>query len=343
MYTPVSIYWSSMNKKLFMIFLMGALSLLCLGCVAHGNKETGNNGFHLLGVPVVVDAELNFIVSNDGSKKMLFNSLIRITTTDGSDLPLGFRLNQIALTFDNITYNVLTTDFLLPGSDDFHDSMVIFITGKSLFNSTDTTTADIRFDIEEGDGTSTNVISKHHTMNEIVFNSYLKYGNRSFDGLEIFKPINKTPHFYVNSLVDLSLLPSSIATILTFYYGDEQKETDVMNGMFQYGVQESIRKHNAFSLHDAASYLQEIGYSSAGYTEDASVEYGWFNKHQEAIPFIVSMRLYNRGLFSVIKGFDENFVYMSISSMGNIAMTFEEFNNCFGDLFFLECEETFAH
>ncbi len=132
----------------------------------------------------------------------------------------------------------------------------------------------------------------------------------------------------VRQKFDYSCGSAAIATLLTYHYGHEVEEKEVLDAMFAHGDQEKI-KREGFSLLDMKQYLNTIGYNAEGYKESldklASV----------GIPSIALINKKGFLHFVVVKGVNKEKVSVGDPLRGVVLYKRKEFEKMWNGILFV--------
>lgn len=123
----------------------------------------------------------------------------------------------------------------------------------------------------------------------------------------------------VRQRFDLSCGAAAVATLLTYYYGDEVSEKQVITEVLGFGDKSKIEKEG-FSMLELKQFGERHNYVVRGYritTPDAVTEI--------KIPFLtlVNNRGYNH--FVIVKGAKNGVVYIADSAFGNRSVPLDQF------------------
>ena len=152
-------------------------------------------------------------------------------------------------------------------------------------------------------------------------------------GSVFYKPVETWKERRMRQMVpqstDFSCGAAAMATILRYHFGCRVEEKEAIVGMFQHGDQEQIKKVG-FSMLDMKRFCQSVQYSAQGYrAQDIQSLKGL----KVPIITIVTTRKYTH--FVVVRGVDDNFVYLSDPSWGNRKMRHDDFNEAWPQRVFL--------
>ncbi|AWI34080.1 C39 family peptidase [Helicobacter apodemus] len=111
--------------------------------------------------------------------------------------------------------------------------------------------------------------------------------------------------------LDYSCGAASLATILTFYYGRETSEEEILQAM--------DKGDNKSSFEDMAKALAGFGFKAQGFA--ASFE----QLSKLKVPVVVYLKHRKSDHFSVIRGIDEKMVWLADPSLGNRTLSKEQF------------------
>jgi predicted double-glycine peptidase len=120
---------------------------------------------------------------------------------------------------------------------------------------------------------------------------------------------------------DYSCGAAAIATLLTFHYGQEVSEREVIVHMFARGDQPKILKEG-FSLLDMKLYLEARRYSADGFEIDRKQ---FDELIAEQVPFIALIKDGGYNHFVVVKGATKRHVLIGDSAKGGRIMPRAEF------------------
>ncbi len=157
---------------------------------------------------------------------------------------------------------------------------------------------------------------------------YLEYSGGNFEG--IVKPQERlSSHDLIPIQHDFSGGSSALAALLRFVYAEDVAEKAVMNGMLTHGDMELIKKRKSFSLLDMKAYLKSMGYHSTGLKETDPISYKTFIEDglNTMLPAIITVDYKGYKHFVLLRGFDENRVYIGDPAFGNISMNFTELDS----------------
>ncbi len=128
---------------------------------------------------------------------------------------------------------------------------------------------------------------------------------------------------------DLSCGAAALATILTYYYEDPVEEAEVITYMLKHGDQAEIAK-KGFSLLDLKRYAEARNYMAAGY-KNVKLE----NLKQLKIPAIILFKVGRYDHFVVLRGIQEERVYIADPAFGNRSISLEDFEKEWNQVVFL--------
>jgi predicted double-glycine peptidase len=110
-----------------------------------------------------------------------------------------------------------------------------------------------------------------------------------------------------------------MATLLRYHFGQTLTEKDAIEGMFEHGDKEGIRKRG-FSMLDMKRFALSRGLQVEGYKITDTENLKRLN-----IPVITLIQTARYKHFVVLRGTDDRFVYLSDPSWGNRKMLLEDF------------------
>ena len=121
--------------------------------------------------------------------------------------------------------------------------------------------------------------------------------------------------------LDFSCGAAALATLLTYYYGDETSEQDILRILTaELSKDEQRRKEwRGFSLLDLKRMAQAKGYRAAGYK--LTIE----QLTQLAAPVIVFIQPLGYPHFAVLRGVDRGRVFLADPARGNLRMSIARF------------------
>ncbi|PAF42014.1 C39 family peptidase [Helicobacter sp. 11S03491-1] len=154
------------------------------------------------------------------------------------------------------------------------------------------------------------------------------------DNIFLQKPLKSWIEFKNDNLVrqqyDYSCGSASIATILKYYYNDGNiTERDVIDGILKSKgydrTQNEVLKEgdNVISFLDLSEYAKSKGFKALGF----GVDFESLSKLK--IPVIIFVSVRDIDHFSVYKGMDEEYAYLSDPSFGNIKIRLAIFKEMF--------------
>jgi len=123
----------------------------------------------------------------------------------------------------------------------------------------------------------------------------------------------------VRQAYDLSCGAAALATLLTYFYGDETSEREVIEKAVEFGDAEKIGR-SGFSMLELKHYAQQTGYVAQGFgiAEVARLE-------QITIPYVTLIDVQGYNHFVVVKTIRDGKVYMADPAYGNRSMSLESF------------------
>ena len=105
---------------------------------------------------------------------------------------------------------------------------------------------------------------------------------------------------------------ASLATLLTFYYGQTVSEADILKALENNGKK-------AVSFSEMQKILPQFGFQGQGYAA------GYEQLKQLKIPVVVYIKLRGEDHFSVLRGINDDTVLLADSSYGNVTLSKEQF------------------
>jgi predicted double-glycine peptidase len=137
--------------------------------------------------------------------------------------------------------------------------------------------------------------------------------------------------YIVKQRFDYSCGAAALATLLTYYFGDETSEQDILKVMMdELSKDERQRKEwRGFSLLDLKRMAQAKGYRAAGFK--LSIE----QLTQLAAPVIVFVQPLGYAHFAVLRGIDRGRVFLADPARGNLRMSTSRFVSEWGGIVFV--------
>ncbi|MFZ6006767.1 MAG: C39 family peptidase [Nitrospirota bacterium] len=125
----------------------------------------------------------------------------------------------------------------------------------------------------------------------------------------------------VRQTKDYSCGAASLATILTYYFGRETSEEEIIRTIFSNADSEAVEetKEKGLSLLDLKNYGESLGYKGAGYRVPAD-QLKTLDR-----PAIVLINYKGYSHFIVIKGIKDDRVFLADPARGNMVMDLNEF------------------
>lgn len=160
----------------------------------------------------------------------------------------------------------------------------------------------------------------------------------TIDSVVIEKPIKTWTQIRDSNLTkqkyDYSCGSASLSTILTYYYNTKTSEKDIINFMLKdKGIDinrkeeiewnDDLRERASTSFLDLAKYAETRGFKSLGLALNME------SLGKLKMPAILYVKARNNDHFSVYRGMDKYFVYLSDPSFGNIKISKEKFKEMF--------------
>lgn len=119
--------------------------------------------------------------------------------------------------------------------------------------------------------------------------------------------------------LDYSCGPASLATLLSYYFGDKVTEVDILEVLLTTCDIEKIKAKKGFSLLDLKKFAQSRGYEVIGYKMDLEflVE---LNK-----PVLIPVNIKDYSHFVIFRGMNGDRVFIADPVLGNMTMRYEKF------------------
>lgn len=133
---------------------------------------------------------------------------------------------------------------------------------------------------------------------------------------------------------DYSCGSASLSTILTYYYGENISEKDILDFLLiakgididkkeELETDKTLRDSVSFSFTDLATFAESKGFRTKGLALDLP------SLSQLKIPVIIYVNVRDMEHFTVYKGIDSQFVYLADPSFGNIKVKISKFKEMF--------------
>ncbi|MFC1514583.1 C39 family peptidase [Candidatus Omnitrophota bacterium] len=123
----------------------------------------------------------------------------------------------------------------------------------------------------------------------------------------------------VPQTLDYSCGPASLATIMTYYFGDEVTEGQAIYTLLKTSDFAKVKMRNGFSLLDLKNYSLGRGYDVVGYRMDFQFLVDLNT------PVLLPVNIRDYGHFIVFRGYRHGRVYVSDPVLGNLTMKKDEF------------------
>lgn len=175
-------------------------------------------------------------------------------------------------------------------------------------------------------------VIKEEEKPAVIKTSHPVTARMNYDGLEVrvgnmafYKNVKTLKDLRFKNIIrqtkDYSCGAASLATILTYYFGSETAEEEVIRSIFINGDSETMEKvkKKGLSLLDLKSYGESLGYKGAGYKVPA---------HQLKTldrPAIVLINYNGYSHFIVLRGVVDEEVFLADPARGNMVMGLNEF------------------
>jgi hypothetical protein len=127
--------------------------------------------------------------------------------------------------------------------------------------------------------------------------------------------------YVVKQQLDYSCGAAALATLMTYYFGDETSEQEVLKLLLARLTQheQTLREKRGFSLLDLKHAAQAKGYRAAGFKLRLE------QLRRIAAPVIVFIQPRGYQHFAVLRGIDRGRVFLADPARGNIRMSVERF------------------
>lgn len=125
----------------------------------------------------------------------------------------------------------------------------------------------------------------------------------------------------IKQAYDYSCGSAALATLLSYYLGEDLGERQVIRGLLKHGDSEKIAQRRAFSLLDMKKFVSVLGYKGVGYKAEV--------KDLETLgrPCILPLNLYKYRHFVVLKGIYGGHVFLADPWLGNMSLSVGEFKS----------------
>lgn len=124
---------------------------------------------------------------------------------------------------------------------------------------------------------------------------------------------------------DYSCGSAALAIVLNFYLGEKFTESQVIQGMLNFGDADSIAKRQAFSLLDMKKFVTALGYSGDGYRAEID------DLLTLTTPCILPIKILNYRHFVVFRGIYQGHIFLADPWRGDISFTLDDFNKIWYD------------
>ncbi|MDP8230586.1 MAG: C39 family peptidase [Candidatus Gorgyraea atricola] len=119
--------------------------------------------------------------------------------------------------------------------------------------------------------------------------------------------------------LDYSCGPASLATLLSYYFGDKVTEVDVLETLLTTCDIEKVKAKKGFSLLDLKRFAQSRGYDVVGYKMDLE----FLVELDKPVLIPVSIKDYSH--FVIFRGLEGDRVFIADPVLGNMTMRYEKF------------------
>lgn len=127
---------------------------------------------------------------------------------------------------------------------------------------------------------------------------------------------------------DFSCGAASLATLLTYYFGKETSEKEVLDFILKEGDIEKI-KSKGISLLELKRYAERVGYKTNGYRVDLDV----LKKLNIPSIILISTRRYSH--FVVLKGVARDRAYIADPALGNKVTSLKDISKTWNNVIFV--------
>ena len=136
------------------------------------------------------------------------------------------------------------------------------------------------------------------------------------------KPLSKMQYkSLVQQTHDYSCGSAALATILNYYLGENFTESQVIQGLMEYGNKQKIAKRRAFSLLDMKRFVNTLGYKGVGYKAEMK------DLHEIGMPCIIPIEFLGYRHFTVFRGFHGDHIFLADPFRGNTSYKNSTFKN----------------
>jgi predicted double-glycine peptidase len=152
------------------------------------------------------------------------------------------------------------------------------------------------------------------------------------NGPVIYKKVTSFKEGRLKAIVpqrfDFSCGAASLATILTYYFGREVSEREILDYILKEGDIEKI-KAKGLSLLELKRYAEKAGYRADGYRVELEV----LKKLKVPGIILISTRGYSH--FVVLKGVAKDRAYIADPALGNRVMSLKDLSKTWNDVIFV--------
>ncbi len=120
---------------------------------------------------------------------------------------------------------------------------------------------------------------------------------------------------------DFSCGSAALSTLLNGQFGENFEESQIIQGLLEYGDAKLIAQRRAFSLLDMKRFVQKIGYQGNGYQASLA------DLKELEQPGILPIKIFDYRHFVVFKGVYKGHVFLADPWRGNISFTISEFED----------------
>ena len=120
---------------------------------------------------------------------------------------------------------------------------------------------------------------------------------------------------------DFSCGSAALATLLNYYLNENFTESQVIQGLMDYGNKNKIIERRAFSLLDMKRFVALLGYQGAGYKAEMN------DLIELDKPCIIPIEFFGYRHFTVLRGIYDNHVFLADPFRGNTSYTLSAFED----------------
>lgn len=128
---------------------------------------------------------------------------------------------------------------------------------------------------------------------------------------------------------DTSGAALAVSQVLEIKFGTSFLEKEVMEGFLEHGDADAILQRKGFSLLDMKSYIESLGHTANGYSQDNSGESTGnevaIDLEQE-VPFIMPLLFNGVGAYTVVEQYNSEYISLIHPHLGYITIQSSDFN-----------------